>query len=546
MKKGQVTNKIVYAVGLVLVLVVVFEVYAFVKLDQLKVNGPVYKEVVQGKDIIADILPPPKYIIESYLTAFELLSATTADEKSVLVSRMEKLESDFDVRQQYWLGDLKSGDIKTMLTQGSHDPAKQFFDIARNEYIPLILKGDVARAESLLLGSMREAYNAHRQVVDRLVIATNERNAATELAAQENISMTYAVFIMLGVFIILLSIIVEFLIVRIGNSILEPVRKAVTVLHKMSGHITSASTQLSSASQQLAEGSTEQAASIEETSATMEETTSMVRLNTENTRQASILSEKTNESAKDGFSKMKDMNESMQEIKKSSDDIAKIIKVIDEIAFQTNILALNAAVEAARAGEAGAGFAVVAEEVRNLAQRSANAAKDTAMIIDKNIELSRKGVDISLLVSQSLEEIKHNAEKVSNLVSEITASSEEQAKGTDQISRAISQMEQVTQQNAAVAEQSAASAQELLTQSEALDTVVQDLNKITNAVLIKSKQPQTSRLRTRPSTAPNKVTWNQTNTKNGIAGAAFSKGAQQDRTSKEALDLIPLELDTDY
>jgi methyl-accepting chemotaxis protein len=271
-----------------------------------------------------------------------------------------------------------------------------------------------------------------------------------------------------------------------------------------------------------------------------------VRLNTENTRQASILSEKTNQSAKDGFSKMKDMNESMQEIKKSSDDIAKIIKVIDEIAFQTNILALNAAVEAARAGEAGAGFAVVAEEVRNLAQRSANAAKDTAMIIDKNIELSRKGVDISLLVSQSLEEIKHNAEKVSNLVSEITASSEEQAKGTDQISRAISQMEQVTQQNAAVAEESSASAQELLTQSEALDGVVQDLNKITNAVLSNSRKPQNSVTRTRSSTTPNKVSWNQTGTKSGIAGVAMTKGAQQDRNSKEALDLIPLELDTDY
>ncbi|MBU6145770.1 MAG: hypothetical protein KGO83_03580 [Paenibacillaceae bacterium] len=258
-----------------------------------------------------------------------------------------------------------------------------------------------------------------------------------------------------------------------------------------SAQVLSASSQLSSASQQLAQGSTEQAASIEETSATMEETASMVKSNTDNTRQASLLSEKTNNSAKDGFSKMLEMNHSMEEIKKSSDDIAKIIKVIDEIAFQTNILALNAAVEAARAGEAGAGFAVVAEEVRNLAQRSANAAKDTALIIDRNIDLSRKGVDISKLVSHSLEEIKGNAEKVSSLVADITSASEEQTKGTEQISRAISQMEQVVQQNAAVAEEGSASSEELMAQAEELNTIVGKLRQFLYGNGVQAQQPVT-------------------------------------------------------
>jgi methyl-accepting chemotaxis protein len=299
----------------------------------------------------------------------------------------------------------------------------------------------------------------------------DSRTASSVEAVQSQVNVFFWAAVVL---IASLVVLIGFLI----NGILKMGRVLNTVgtsIHTNASAVKMAASQLASASQQLAEGSTEQAASIEETSATMEETASMYRQNIDNTRQASILSEKTNESAKDGFSKMIEMNHSREEIKKSSDDISKIIKVIDEIAFQTNILALNAAVEAARAGEAGAGFAVVAEEVRNLAQRSANAAKDTATIIDKNIELSRKGVDISNLVSKSLEEIKNNADKVSKIVGEITVASEEQTRGTEQVSRTISQMEQVTQQNAAVAEESSASSQQLMDQADELSHIVKNL-----------------------------------------------------------------------
>jgi methyl-accepting chemotaxis protein len=168
----------------------------------------------------------------------------------------------------------------------------------------------------------------------------------------------------------------------------------------------------------------------------------------------------------------------MDELKKSSADIAKIIKVIDEIAFQTNMLALNAAVEAARAGDAGQGFAVVAEEVRNLAQKSAKAAKDTAEIIDRNIELSEQGVEISEDVKLSLDEIMTKTNDVNALMSEIAAASEEQAKGTAQVTEAIGQMEKVVQQNAATAQESAASSEELKKQALALETVVEQLSSL--------------------------------------------------------------------
>jgi methyl-accepting chemotaxis protein/methyl-accepting chemotaxis protein-1 (serine sensor receptor) len=172
---------------------------------------------------------------------------------------------------------------------------------------------------------------------------------------------------------------------------------------------------------------------------------------------------------------LSDMTASMQEIGSSSGKISKIIKVIDEIAFQTNILALNAAVEAARAGEAGAGFAVVADEVRNLAQRSAQAAKDTASLIEESILKSTEGSKKLGQVAASIQGITEGVGRVKTLIDEVEASSKEQAQGIDQISKAVAQMEEVTQRSAASAEQTASASEELNAQSQALMAVVGNL-----------------------------------------------------------------------
>lgn len=263
-------------------------------------------------------------------------------------------------------------------------------------------------------------------------------------------------------------------------SITKPINRVVEGLSEGSQQVAAASEQLSSSSQQLAEGSAEQASSIEETSSTLEESASMVKQNTENTKQAAILARQAKDAADKGNIEMQEMMESMGELKKSSDEIAKIIKVIDEIAFQTNILALNAAVEAARAGDAGMGFAVVADEVRNLAQRSAQAAKDTASIIESNIGLSQKGVEVSKRVNEALNEINLQAQKVNELLDEVAAASQEQSQGIMQINKAITQMEQVVQENAANAEESASAAEELSAQSENLKGIVNQLIQLVN------------------------------------------------------------------
>ena len=204
----------------------------------------------------------------------------------------------------------------------------------------------------------------------------------------------------------------------------------------------------------------------------------MARKNTANSRTMANLVGQSQEMFNHTNRQLEEMVLSMGEIDQSSGKISKIIKVIDEIAFQTNILALNAAVEAARAGEAGMGFAVVADEVRNLAQRSAQAAKDTALLIEDSISKSNGGKVKMDQVATAIREITKDSGTIQILVDEVTQGSEEQTCGLEQIARAIGQMEQVTQTAAASAEESAAASEELNAQSETLKDVVAQLNSI--------------------------------------------------------------------
>jgi hypothetical protein len=233
--------------------------------------------------------------------------------------------------------------------------------------------------------------------------------------------------------------------------------------------------QVATASQSLAEGASQQAASLEETGASLVEMSSMTQRNAASAQQASDLARQTRQAADRGAADMASMATAMQAIKDSSADIAKIIKTIDEIAFQTNILALNAAVEAARAGEAGMGFAVVAEEVRSLAQRSATAARETAEKIEGAIGKTTQGVQINGKVAAGLNEIVVNARQVDELVAAIASASKEQSQGIAQVNTAVGQMDRVTQSNAAGAEESASAAEELNAQAHAMNEAVADL-----------------------------------------------------------------------
>ena len=245
--------------------------------------------------------------------------------------------------------------------------------------------------------------------------------------------------------------------------------------------VSSGAGQVSLTSQSLSQGATEQAASLEEMSSTMNEIGSQTKKNAGNSTVARDLSQESQKTANQGNDQMQKMMKAMGEINQSSEKISKIIKVIDEIAFQTNLLALNAAVEAARAGKHGKGFAVVAEEVRNLAKRSAQAAKETTEMIDESTRKVKGGSDIAEDTVKALEEILQGTVKMTDLINEIAAASNEQAHSVGQVVIALGQIDQVTQRNTASAEESAAAAEELSSQSVQLADAIKRF-KVTKVV----------------------------------------------------------------
>jgi methyl-accepting chemotaxis protein len=261
-----------------------------------------------------------------------------------------------------------------------------------------------------------------------------------------------------------------------SRSISRPIHHIIQELNQGAEQVASASQQVSSSSLSLAEGTSEQAAAIEETSSSMEEMSSMTRQNAENARQADTLMGETNRVVDEANHSMGELNQSMKEITTASEETAKIIKTIDEIAFQTNLLALNAAVEAARAGEAGAGFAVVADEVRNLAMRAAEAAKNTATLIEGSVKKIKGGSAIVDKTNQAFAQVNTESKKIKQLVAEIAAASQEQAQGIEQINKAISEMDKVVQSNAGSAEESASASEEMYAQSSQMKKFVNDLN----------------------------------------------------------------------
>ena len=265
------------------------------------------------------------------------------------------------------------------------------------------------------------------------------------------------------------------LVLLFARSITKPINEVIAGLNDGADQVASASGQISSAGQSLAEGASEQAASIEETSSSLEEMSSMTKQNADNAAMADTLMKEVNQVVTMANESMGELIGSMKEISQASEETSKIIKTIDEIAFQTNLLALNAAVEAARAGEAGAGFAVVADEVRNLAMRAAQAAKNTAELIEDTVKKVSHGAGIVTRTNDAFGQVTKNASKVGGLVAEISAASKEQAQGIGQINTAVSEMDKVVQQNAANAEESASAGEEMNAQAMQMKGMVDDL-----------------------------------------------------------------------
>ena len=332
------------------------------------------------------------------------------------------------------------------------------------------------------------------------VTEAENRSAASLASLRREGYLTTALtaLAIVAVFVALAYLVVQRLIAR-------PLDRVIDDLTAASQQVNAAAAQILSSSKSLSDGASQQAASLEETSSSIVEIASMTKRSTETAQKVKEASDQTWKAGTAGMEEMQALDAAMGEIKAASDDVAKILKTIDQIAFQTNILALNAAVEAARAGDAGAGFAVVAEEVRNLARRSAEAARETAARIENSVQRSARGVQISREVGQRLHAIVDRARQVDEHMAGIASDTREQSQGLEQISATVASMDQVTQGNASTAEESASAAVELNNQADALVHAVNRLSLLVDGTHRQAPPAGTTvsrRTRPQPQAAP--------------------------------------------
>jgi len=386
------------------------------------------------------------------------------------------------VLQHMSAGKLAQDDAKTVeqIRAGLDQWMRAFPEFASES-----LTGDPGDAGRKVLQKTSPVMDAMQKAAAALGHANRAQHDAGVAAVEANIDRTATVSLFITI-ALLISGVLAFLVVA---GLVKQLKEITATVAVGAEQVASASADVSTASRSLAQGASEQAASLEETSASTEEINSVAQRNAANSQQAARLVAESGDKFVETNQSLDSMLVAMGEINASSGKISKIIKVIDEIAFQTNILALNAAVEAARAGEAGMGFAVVAEEVRNLAQRCAAAARDTTALIEESVVKSGEGKSKVDRVAQATKAVTAHSSEVKILVDEVQLASGEQARGIEQIGKAITRMGQLTQDTAASAEESAAAATELTAQSQALHEVAKQLSGIVYGAATREEAP---------------------------------------------------------
>ena len=466
--------KLYFGFGTVLAIILGLGAFIYAKLGTVKdLEKLITGDCLPGMAKMADIATLSRARYE--LIPEHLLARDAAGRKEV-EARMNASKAGLEKALSEYEGTITQSEDRALFSAIA--PAREAYAAVLNDRVlPLSRAGKPAEANVAFLQELRPKFEGVVDAVGKL----SEWNAKHGKEAGGNIKDAVSATVKgLGMGLLAAVVAGAALGFFLSRSITAALKSIIDSLNAGSRQIGAASSQVSQSSQSLAEGASVQASSLEETSASLEELSSMTKQNSDNARQANAMAGEAKASAEESREAMDRMGEAIGKIKASADETAKIIKTIDEIAFQTNLLALNAAVEAARAGDAGKGFAVVAEEVRNLARRSAEAAKSTASLIEGAQKNADNGVAVSGEVGEILGRIADKVQKLSGLVGEVSAASEEQTKGISQISIAVTQMDKVTQSNAASAEESASASEELFAQAKELGEMVGTLVGIVN------------------------------------------------------------------
>jgi len=496
MKKLLIKTKLLILIGVAILGLAIFGILSYNTMQRLKVNGPLYSQIIEGKDLVADILPPPEYIIESYLLTYEMFSTETKAEEESIIKSLNELEKNYYLRHQYWIDVLATGEMRKYMVESSYRPADEFFKTINNSFIPLIKEGDKSEALKIVEQKLRPLYKEHRQAIDKVVEMANSQNTRIENESKDEISSSYlflgflfflimAISLSFGYYIIVSvtkplkkgvdfardiangNLVTEYISENedeIGNlalsltEMVENLRRIVASVVEGASHISISSQDFNDASQQLSGGASEQASSIEEVSASIEEMVAMIQQNMDNARKTEKITSST-------YDEIINLAGFTQKIVESNRTVSEKIKIITDIAFQTNILALNAAVEAARAGEHGKGFSVVASEIRKLAERSKLAA-------DEIIEATVSNMSLIEETNNRMDRVLPDIKESTDLVKQITISGIEQNNGAEQVNLAIQRLNSVTQQNAASSEKLAANAEELAAHADQLNEMV--------------------------------------------------------------------------
>ena len=511
----------VFGLGFTLFFAVSYKVF-----NDVKVNGDLYAKIVQKKDLIADVLPPPNFVVETHMVALQLLESEGNDpaEFNKLTERLKVLKAEYETRHNFWVDQQLPPELRDVFINKAHAPVMGYYKLVQDDLVGAIKAKDMESAR-VAFSKANLAFIQHRDAIDQAVKMATQ--LATDTEAQAAQTINWSNILLLAMFVVVLALCLT-VALTISNGIVKPLSETVQVAQKFAQgdltvhindmgkselgqlnlalrnmqqslvnlvrNIQSGSQQVANASAEIASGNHDlssrtesQASSLEETASSMEELGATVRQNADNARTANQLAQSASSVAVRGGEVVAQVVDTMKGINDSSRKISDIISVIDGIAFQTNILALNAAVEAARAGEQGRGFAVVAGEVRSLAQRSAEAAKEIKTLISASVDRVELGSKLVDEAGNTMQEVVASIRRVTDIMGEISAASTEQSMGVSQVGEAVTQMDQVTQQNAALVEEMAAAASSLKTQAEELLNTVNVL-KVDGAAVSSSGQ----------------------------------------------------------
>lgn len=483
-------------------------------LQKVQVNGPLYTQIVQGKDLVADILPPPKYIVESYLVVLQLVGETDPQHRSELIARCRTLEAEYFDRHRYWETQLPPGEMRQLMLVDSVEPAKAFFQIRNEQFLPAIARGDRAAAEQLAYGVLREKYEEHRTKIDALVALATRNNTAceTEVAGIVRRRTIWVVVlglaILAGVVALAASIALHIVqglrkvtqairemqesrnlnrriecqscdelgdLARLFNGFVDQLQAILRQMAQAASTLTGSSNQLSDSASQLAGGAerttsqsaqvaaaaeqmatnmSNMAASTEQMSSNVRVVASAVEQMTASIGEVARSAEQAASVANTAVELVATSNTQVGDLGGAADEIGRVIELIQDIAEQTNLLALNATIEAARAGEAGKGFAVVATEVKELAKQTGSATED----IRKRIEAIQNSTGQAV---QSIGDIREIIQRVSELSRTIASAVEEQNITTKEIARTVTESSMAAELVARGVAESAQASQEI-------------------------------------------------------------------------------------